>query len=405
LLRLRRAYHKQVAQWLEANAGERVGEYAGLIAEHYERAGEARLAAGWLERVVQAADLGGAFREVLAAGEKALILLPDDEKAARAALLVDMGDAEGRLGNFPAAREKLTAGLELAREAGDHSTAAKALSLLAYLCYMEGKLAEISGFGSEALALARAAGDLPEEARALSMLGIGADSHQRDSNLASSYYEQSLAVSREACDRRRAAACLTNLGELSRAQGDWSSAARYYEESLAEWAAMGNRHFMPITLFDLGEVAVAQNDPAKATRYFQESLAISQEFGIRVAVALALGGLGHVAAAAGDGVSARSFLRGALVEAREIGSPNAVLYALVGFARLKAQAGDHVRAAQWLGLVLGHPSRETDALVRAEMLLSELRGRLPAEQLEAALARGATLELEQVVAGILEESA
>jgi len=405
LLRLRRSYHKQVAVWLEANAGERVSEYAGLIAEHYERAGESRLAAEWLERVVQAAGRGGAFREVLAAGEKALALLPEDRKAARGALLAEMGEAEGRLGNFPGARDRLTAGLELAREAGDHSTAAKALSLLAYLCYMEGNLAEISGFGSEALALARAAGDLGEEARALSMLGIGADAqpHQPDSNLARSYYEQSLAVSRQEGDRRRAGACLTNLGELWRARGEWSRAARYYEESLAEFAEMGNRHLMPITLFDLGEVAAAQNDPAKATRYFQESLDISQEFGMRVSVALALGGLGHVAVVAGDVASARSFLRQALSEGRAIGNPNALLYSLVGFARLKAQAGEHVQAAQWLGLVLGHPSRETDALMRAEMLLSELRGTLPADQLEAALARGATLELEEVVEEIMAE--
>jgi tetratricopeptide (TPR) repeat protein len=270
---------------------------------------------------------------------------------------------------------------------------------------MEGKLAEIAGLGGEALALARAAGDLPEEARALSMLGIGADSHQRDSSLARSYYEQSLAVSRQAGNRRRAGACLTNLGELSRAHGDWSSAARYYEESLAEFAEMGNRHLMAITLFDLGEVAAAQNDPAKATRCFQESLDISQEFGTRVSGALAMGGLGHVAAAAGDVASARSLLREALSEGRAIGSPNAVLYALVGFARLKAQAGEHLRATEWLGLVLGHPSGETDALVRANILLAELRGTLLADQLEAALARGAKLELERVVEEVLGESA
>jgi class 3 adenylate cyclase/tetratricopeptide (TPR) repeat protein len=404
LLKLRRVYHKRVALWLETNAGERVGEYAGLIAEHYERAGEARLAAQWLGRVVEAADFGGAWRQVLTAGEKALTLLPEGEKAARAALLVHMGEAENRLGSFPAARERLTAGLELARETGYHRMAARALSLLAYLCYMEGKFAHISSFGSEALALARAAGDLGEEARALSMLGIGADSHERDFNLARSYYEQALAISRKAGDRRRESASLNNLGELARAQGDWSSAARYYEESLAGWAEMGNRHLMPITLFNLGEVAAAQNDLKKATRYFQESLDISQEFGIRVSVALAIGGLGHAAAAAGDVSSARSLLRQALSEGRAIGGPNAVLYALVGLARLKAQDGEHVQAAEWLGLVLGHPAGEADALMRAERLLSELRAALSADQLEATLARGAKLDLDEAVAGILPET-
>jgi class 3 adenylate cyclase/tetratricopeptide (TPR) repeat protein len=38
LLRMRPAYHKQVADWLTQESGERVAEYAGLIADHYEKA-------------------------------------------------------------------------------------------------------------------------------------------------------------------------------------------------------------------------------------------------------------------------------------------------------------------------------------------------------------------------------
>ncbi len=40
LLRMRPAYHKQVADWLTHESGERVAEYAGLIADHYEKARE-----------------------------------------------------------------------------------------------------------------------------------------------------------------------------------------------------------------------------------------------------------------------------------------------------------------------------------------------------------------------------
>ncbi|NIV35202.1 MAG: hypothetical protein GWN58_38835, partial [Anaerolineae bacterium] len=41
LLKLRRVYHAQVAQWLEGIAGERISEYLSRIARHYELAGEA----------------------------------------------------------------------------------------------------------------------------------------------------------------------------------------------------------------------------------------------------------------------------------------------------------------------------------------------------------------------------
>lgn len=40
LLRDRPIFHKQVADWLAEQSGERIAEYAGLIAEHYELAGE-----------------------------------------------------------------------------------------------------------------------------------------------------------------------------------------------------------------------------------------------------------------------------------------------------------------------------------------------------------------------------
>ena len=45
LLRARPVYHRQVADWLAQQSGERVAEYAGSIAEHYELAEEKSLAA------------------------------------------------------------------------------------------------------------------------------------------------------------------------------------------------------------------------------------------------------------------------------------------------------------------------------------------------------------------------
>lgn len=40
LLRVRPRYHKQIADWLVEQSGERAGEYAGIIAQHYELSGE-----------------------------------------------------------------------------------------------------------------------------------------------------------------------------------------------------------------------------------------------------------------------------------------------------------------------------------------------------------------------------
>ena len=55
LLKLRHRYHARVARWLESNAGDRLAEFAGLIAEHYTRAKEFDHAAAYWERAGDAA--------------------------------------------------------------------------------------------------------------------------------------------------------------------------------------------------------------------------------------------------------------------------------------------------------------------------------------------------------------
>jgi hypothetical protein len=82
----------------------------------------------------------------------------------------------------------------------------------------------------------------------------------------------------------------------------------------------------------------------------------------------------------------------------------AELYALVGFARLKALAGEPARAAEWLGLVLEHPSNDVDGRQRAGALLTTLREALPADELEAALARGKALQLQPIVDALMSGS-
>jgi predicted ATPase/class 3 adenylate cyclase len=405
LLKVRRSYHKQVAQWLEANAGERVGEYAGLIAEHYERAGERSQAARWLQRVAKAASQTGAMRECIAAAERALALLPEDDKAPRADLLRLVGYSHMYLGNYGPAREKLDAGLALAREAGQPGTAALALCHLSYLAYGVGAFAGIEAPASEALALARAAGDQRVEAEALLQLGVAAHLHQLDLALATRYGEESLALRQGIGNKWGIAQCLAHLGEVARSQGDYARAKRCNEEGLAIMREIGNRADISIYLFNLGELAAAQNDPLAATRYHQEALAIAQDIGIRALAALCLGALGHGAAATGDLQGTRRYLQQALSEAVALGGLTEILYVVVGFARLKAEGGDPVGAAEWLGLVLRHPTAtgDTDVQQRAASLLADLRAVLPADQLEAALARGAKLDLYAVVRELLGE--
>ncbi len=79
------------------------------------------------------------------------------------------------------------------------------------------------------------------------------------------------------------------------------------------------------------------------------------------------------------------------------------LDALVGVARLRAETGQGDSAAELLGVALNHPAVEVDSVQVGETVLAGLRDALSPGQLEAAIERGKTLELDTVVAGLLAE--
>ena len=77
LLRLRHEYHALIAQWLEQNAGDRLGEFSGLIAEHYTLAEEYDLASVYWQRLGDDALKNGDFVGAEEAFELALKLAPE----------------------------------------------------------------------------------------------------------------------------------------------------------------------------------------------------------------------------------------------------------------------------------------------------------------------------------------
>jgi class 3 adenylate cyclase len=85
LLKLRKVYHRQVANWLEAAAGERLGEYLRLIAGHYELAGDLAKAAGYLLRAGDRARLDYAHQEAIETYQRALAFLKEMGEHAHAA--------------------------------------------------------------------------------------------------------------------------------------------------------------------------------------------------------------------------------------------------------------------------------------------------------------------------------
>ena len=119
LLRMRRVYHRQVARWLEVAAGKRIGEYLGLIAGHYELAGEGKLAVEYLLQAGDQARLAYACHEASGYYKRALPLLEEQGELDRAArTLMKLGLTYDLSFDFQRSRQAYEQGFAMWRRAG-----------------------------------------------------------------------------------------------------------------------------------------------------------------------------------------------------------------------------------------------------------------------------------------------
>ena len=120
LLKLRRVYHRQVANWLEVAAGKRIGEYLGLIAGHYQLAGEREKAIEYLLRAGDKARLTYACQEASGYYQRALPLLDEQGKQDQAArTLMKLGLTYDLAFDFQRARQSYEQGFALWQRAAE----------------------------------------------------------------------------------------------------------------------------------------------------------------------------------------------------------------------------------------------------------------------------------------------
>lgn len=397
----RRIYHGDVADALEQlYTGHEAGAASPIavqLAYHYDQAGDADRAIPYLVQVGDRSRRVSALGDAAGAYARALALM--DETAAgddlRADVLVRLGNVRENLGTYGPARRCFEEALDLAQRSGNDSVAAGALSGLGWVAARQGAYDEAQQLCEEALRQAEGAGNRRAAALALRRLGVIAR-RQGDSRHAAGQYRASLALYQELGDREGEIGCLNNLANTEVSLGDFPAALQHYQEVLAVACEIGNRDLVAAALGNLGEASRRRGDLKSAEAYLQQAIDLFHEIGSCHSEAVSTRNLAEVMLENGDSAGAERAYRTAFQQTLVAGSLPMALSALVGLADVRARTGNTMAAAEWIGLVLGHPACDDTVAAEANAVLARLRTRLPPHRLEAAMARGRTLELSAV---------
>jgi predicted ATPase/class 3 adenylate cyclase len=409
LLKHRRQFHAQVAHWLESIAGERISEHLSLIAKHYEMAGEMVKALAFVQQLGEESLKISDFRNAIKAYEwsMAIISKMEEDEAIpitnadlgdRAEQLVKLGNLYNRVGDVHRGEKYLEMALSIARERNNPQTEIAALNRLAQIASERGDYETAQSLLGDVLGLAREQDDLACAASALSMLSAHAW-RWGDFEQAERCCHESLQIYQQLDDRQKIAKQYNILGILATLQEHYEQAEQYYTQGLEIAKEIDDRMVMADLINNLGYLYHHKtHNFDKAKRCYLESLAIAREIDNRSGITSTLINLGQLHILLSEHQLAWKCIREALVESVVIGAVPLTLDALVGVAQQQIDAGNFISAAELLGLVQNHPALEIDGAQVAESVLKRLRNEIDSEQLEEAMERGRSLELDKVVA-------
>jgi class 3 adenylate cyclase/tetratricopeptide (TPR) repeat protein len=352
LRRLRRIYHAQVADWLVERAGDRINEYTGLIADHYERAGQAEKALTYLNRAGEQALNISAYRDAISRLERALVMVqeikPPDKSVQEAEIKLLLGQAYRGLSAYPKAKELYEESLILFHEAKNNPGIVKALYDLGWLLgLILRRHDEGQQYFQESLLIAREIEDKRGISWALN--GLGAMAHWQGKHAeAIRYYKESLGIAREIGDWPRISGALNNIGLIEGELGHYNQAHTYLEESLEISKKIGRRVGITSSYTNLGGLARAEGQHEEAQKYFEEALRIQKEIGDRAGIAASLYGLGSLARLKGDYQQAKAHYGESLTIFKEIYYPAGIGSSLEDLALVARLQGNYIEARNYL---------------------------------------------------------
>jgi len=392
LMRSRREHHRVTADWLVLRSGDRASEYFGMIAEHYEKAGDVANAVSYLRKAAEDAARGYVNGAALEYIGRALALVPADDAAARFALLLTRRSVYSNIGkrseqaadvaqleelaerlddaararamgfraslalvmaDYPTVCAAAERAVALAAQAGIGDIAASARLNWGRALQAQGDYAGAERHVEEGLALARRIGDLRLESTTTGQLGILAFQVGRY-GAARSHYQRALELARSIGDRLIESGMLNNLGETERALGHYDASFEVFQAGRRICAEIGQRLADAYMLCNIAHVTLQRGDAAESLAWAGQSSELADRLGDRDLQAALANVSGHALAALGRLDEADERYRASVALFREIGRTTMPYEPLAGLARVALARGDIAAARATVDEIVAH---------------------------------------------------
>ena len=283
LLRTRRALHRQVGEAFEELYGDRIEEFAPLLARHFQEAGDD-------DRTLRYATLAGDHAAKLYANADAVTHYTNAIDAARRLerseeqlrLFPSRGRAFELAGRYDDAVANDESWRALAEAAGDRSAVLDAdLALATIFSTPTPKVDAERGrtLSERTLDLARQLGDRMVESKALWNLMILNVYRGGDLREAVDAGERSLAIARELDARQQMAFTLNDLWRPYFAIGGVGTSLARLEEARALWRELGNLPMLSENLASSASVTRLAGNDRDALALAEEAHGIAQDIG------------------------------------------------------------------------------------------------------------------------------
>ena len=438
LKRDKREQHRLTAQWLVSRSGERASEYSGMIADHFEKAGEVDLAVTYLRRAAADARRAFAIGSALAFFDRALALMPDsadrfdtllqrslatfatgdeaaqDSNVAALEQLAERLDDDGRRAvaasyrtgyatrrnDLAVAEASAALALTFAESSGNRPAAIRAHNQLGYALAEAGEFARAQQHADQGLSLARASENWSGEASALNLVG---------------YIAQELGRYAAARRHRRAAISVVQsrddrvwenwlLGQLARNEleiGHYAFATKQLLAAREEFRATGARDYLPMNASDLAYAAFLRGDFQEALDWVAQAGTLDSENANLWHQAKLLMVSGDAHASLGALTKAQSCYEQSSSNLRASNMLVAALDPEGGLARLALARGDLVQAKTHLSTAIAR----IDAGWRTGLAVSPLRIMLTCHEVLAAARDARATEFLVMAHAMLQERA